>query len=132
MVNITPALGRNGSIMIGAVEIGYVKGVTFEIDSVPIKDYKFGSDLPAVLEGGNKSYKFTFEKMYIDATYATAVINDTKLTIVLGPASSTPSGQPKYTLGGAIISKESWKNDQGGIVMEHAEGEALTLLIGTY
>jgi hypothetical protein len=132
MVNTTPVLGRNGSINIGAAEVGYVKGVTFDIDAAVIKDYKFTSDTPAVLESGNKSYKFTFDKMYIDAAFATNVINGTKVTILLGPAGTTPSGQPKYTLSNAIIFKHSWKADQGGIVLEHGEGEALSLVIGTY
>jgi hypothetical protein len=109
-----------------------MKGMTFDIDAAIIKDYKFTSDTPAVLESGNKSYKFTFDKMYIDATYANDVINGTKVTIILGPANSTPTGQPKYTLSNALIFKSSFKADQGGIVMEHGEGEALTLTVGTY
>lgn len=133
MTNTTPVLGRNASLTIGGAEVGYLKGVTLDLEAVVIKDYKFTQDDPAVLESGNKSYKFTFDKMYIDSTFQGDLFNATKVSqIIIGPASSTPTGQPKYTLGNCIITKSSIKMDQGGIVLEHGEGEALTLAIGLY
>jgi hypothetical protein len=132
MVNTTPVIGRNGSITVNGVEVGYVKGVTFDMDAEVIKDYKFTSDLPAVLESGNKSFKFKFEKMYIDTTYATLVLNGTKITILLGPANCTPTGQPKYTLSNAIIFHHGFRDEQGGIVIEDGSGEAASLTLGTY
>jgi hypothetical protein len=132
MVNTTPVLGRNGSITINASEVGYVKGVTFSLDAEVIKDYKFTSDIPAVLESGNKTIKFSFQKMFIDTTYAALVLAGTKITILLGPANCTPTGQPKYTLGNAIIFHHGWRDEQGGLVIEDGSGEALTLTIGTY
>jgi hypothetical protein len=132
MVNTTPVLGRNGSITISETEVGYVKGVTFDLEAEVIKEYKFTSDLPAVLESGNKSFKFKFEKMYIDTAYATMVLNGTKVTILLGPANSTPSGQPKYTLTNAIIFHHGFRDEQDGIVIEEGSGEASSLTIGTY
>lgn len=132
MVNTTPVLGRNGSITISGTEVGYVKGVTFDLEAEVIKEYKFTSDLPIVLESGNKSFKFKFEKMYIDTTYATMVLNGTKVTILLGPANSTPSGQPKYTLNNSIIFHHGFRDQQDGIVIEEGSGEASSLTIGTY
>jgi hypothetical protein len=132
MVNTTPVIGRNGSITVNGVEVGYVKGVTFDMDADVIKDYKFTSDLPAVLESGNKTFKFKFEKMYIDTTYATLVLNGTKVTILLGPANCTPTGQPKYTLSNAIIFHHGFRDEQSGIVIEDGSGEAASLTIGTY
>jgi hypothetical protein len=132
MVNTTPVLGRNGSITINSSEVGYVKGVTFDLDAETIKDYKFTSDVPCVLESGNKSFKFKFNKMFIDATYASLVLNGTKVTILLGPANSTPSGQPKYTLTNAIIFHHGWRDEQDGIVIEEGSGESMSLTIGTY
>jgi hypothetical protein len=132
MVNTSPVLGRNGSITINGAEAGYVTNVTFDIDAAILKDYKFTSDVPAVLEAGNKSFKFSFDKMYIDTTYAALVLAGTKITILIGPANSTPTGQPKYTLTNAIILHHGIKDAQGGIVMENGSGEAAALTIGTY
>lgn len=132
MVNTTPVIGRNGSITISGAEAGYVKGVTFDIDADVIKDYKFTSDIPAVLESGNKSFKFSFEKMFIDTTHATQVLAGTKMTILLGPANSTPAGQPKYTLSNAIIFHHGWRDEQAGIVIENGSGEGASLTLGVY
>jgi len=132
MPNTTPVIGRNGSITINGAEAGYIKGVTFDMDADVIKDYKFTSDVPAVLESGNKSFKFSFEKMYIDTTHAAQVLAGTKMTIILGPANSTPTGQPKYTLSNAIIFHHGWRDEQAGIVIENGSGEGASLALGTY
>jgi len=132
MVNTTPVIGRNGSITINGLEAGYIKGVTFDMDADVIKDYKFTSDIPAVLESGNKSFKFSFEKMFIDTTYATLVLAGTKITILLGPANCTPTGQPKYTLSNAIIFHHGWRDEQTGIVIENGSGESASLTLGLY
>jgi hypothetical protein len=132
MVNTTPVIGRNGSITINSVEAGYIKGVTFDIDADVIKDYKFTSDVPAVLESGNKSFKFSFEKMFIDTMHAAQVLAGTKMTIILGPANSTPTGQPKYTLSNAIILHHGWRDEQAGIVIENGSGEGASLTLGAY
>jgi len=132
MVNTTPAIGRNGSITINATEVGYIKGVTFDLDADIIKDYKFTSDVPAVLESGNKTIKFTFQKMFIDTTCAALVLAGTKITILLGPANCTPTGQPKYTLSNAIIFHHGFRDEQAGIVIEDGSGEAATLTLGIY
>jgi len=132
MVNTTPVIGRNGSITINGVEAGYIKGVTFDIDADVIKDYKFTSDLPAILESGNKSFKFSFEKMFIDTIHAAQVLAGTKMTIILGPANSTPTGQPKYTLSNAIIFHHGWRDEQAGIVIENGSGEGASLTLGAY
>ena len=132
MVNTSPVIGRNGSITVNGAEVGYVKGVTFEIDADVIKDYKYTSDLPAVLESGNKSFKFSFEKMFIDTIHAAQVLAGTKMTIILGPANSTPTGQPKYTLSNAIILHHGWRDEQAGIVIENGSGEGASLTLGTY
>ena len=118
MVNTSPAVGRNGSINIAGVEIGYMKGVTFDLDADVIKDYKFTSDVPAVLESGNKTFKFSFQKMFIDTTHATQVLNGTKVTVILGPANCTPAGQPKYTLSNAIVFHHGFRDEQAGIVVK--------------
>jgi len=133
MPNTTPVLGRNASMTLDGATIGYLKGISFDIDAEAIKDYKYTSDLPCVLESGNKTIKFTFQKMYIDSAYAASVLAGTKITaLLIGPANSTPVGQPKYTLGNALILHSGFRSEQGGIVIEDGSGEAMTLTIGTY
>jgi hypothetical protein len=132
MVNTSPAIGRNGSINIAGVEIGYMKGVTFDLDADVIKDYKFTSDVPAVLESGNKTIKFSFQKMFIDTTQAAQVLAGTKVTIILGPANCVPAGQPKYTLSNAIIFHHGFRDEQAGIVIEDGSGEAASLTLGVF
>ena len=133
MPNTTPVLGRNASITLDGASIGYLKGISFDIDAEVIKDYKFTSDLPAVLESGNKTIKFSFQKLYIDSVYAADVLAGTKVvSLLIGPANSTPIGQPKYTLGNAIIFHSGFRAEQGGIVIEDGSGEAATLTINTY
>jgi virulence-associated protein VapD len=132
MTNTSPGLGRNGSITINGAEAGYITNVTFDMDAAILKDYKFTSDIPAVLESGNKTFKFAFDRMYIDTTYASLVLAGTKMTILLGPMNSTPSGQPKYTLSNAIIFHHSFRDQQGGIVMENGTGEAASVVVATY
>jgi hypothetical protein len=132
MVNTSPAIGRNGSINIAGVEIGYMKGVTFDVDADVIKDYKFTSDIPAVLESGNKTFKFSFQKMFIDTTHAVQVLAGTKVTVILGPANCTPAGQPKYTLTNAIVFHHGFRDEQAGIVVEDGSGEAASLTLGVF
>ena len=132
MVNTSPAIGRNGSISIAGVEIDYMKGVTFDLDADVIKDYKFGSDIPAVLESGNKTCKFSFQKMFIDTTHTAQVLAGTKVTVILGPANCTPAGQPKYTLTNAIVFHHGFRDEQAGIVVEDGSGEAASLALGSF
>jgi hypothetical protein len=54
------------------------------------------------------------------------------MTIILGPANSTPTGQPKYTLSNAIIFHHGWRDEQAGIVIENGSGEGASLALGTY
>jgi hypothetical protein len=109
-----------------------MKGVTFDLDADVIKDYKFTSDIPAVLESGNKTIKFSFQKMFIDTTQAAQVLAGTKVTIILGPANCTPAGQPKYTLSNAIIFHHGFRDEQAGIVVEDGSGEAASLALGSF
>ena len=132
MVNTSPVIGRNGSIVIDGAEVGYIKGVTFALDAEILKEYCWHDDKPAVLESGNKTFKFTYDKLYIDNTYADLVLAGTKVTIILGPANSTPLGQPKITLSNAILFHHGWSAEQDGIVAEDGNGEALSCSLDTY
>ena len=114
----------------GATEIGFCTGVRAGIDVDLVKAYKIGSDLPAVLESGNKTFTVRVDKMYIDSTYATDVLNGTKITIEVRP-SGTGTGEPKITLSNVVLTSWDLTIDQDGVILESIEGEAGSLAFGT-
>jgi hypothetical protein len=126
----TPLLGRNAVVKKGTEEIGYCTGIRVGIDVDLIKAYKLGSDKPAVLESGNKSFTVRIDKMYIDSTYATDVLNGTKVAIDVLPAGSG-AGKPKITLTNVVLTGWDLTIDQDGVIMESVEGEADGITLAT-
>jgi hypothetical protein len=126
----TPLIGRNAVVMKGATEIGYCTGVRVGIDVDLVKEFKMGSDKPAVLESGNKSFTVSIDKMYLDSTYATDVLNGTKVTIEVRPA-GTGTGKPKITISNVILTGWDLTIDQDGVIMESVEGEGDNITFGT-
>lgn len=125
----TPFLGRGAIVKKDATEIGYAVGVRTSIDADIIRAYKIGSDKPVVLESGNKRFRVTVDKMFIDNIYATAALQGTKLSIELQAA--TGSGKPKITLSNVVLSSWELTVDQDGVIMESVEGEGDNVTIGT-
>lgn len=125
-----PVLGRNAVIRKDGVDIGYAKGVTAGIDVDLVKEFNIGSDTPAVVEPGNKSFPVSIDKMWIDSTYATDVLNGTKVEIIVLPAGSA-AGKPKYTYSNVVLTSWELTVEQDGVVMESVKGEAKSLTIGT-
>ena len=126
----TPLLGRNAVVLKGTTEIGYATGIRATIDVDLIKAFKLGSDKPAILESGNKSFTVRIDKMYIDSTYATNVLNGTKVTIDVLPAGSG-AGKPKITLTNVVLTGWDLTIDQDGVIMESVEGEADGITLAT-
>ena len=125
-----PIVGRNAVVMKDSTEIGYCTGVRVGIDVDLIKQYKMGSDKPAVLESGNKSFTIRIDKMYIDSAFATDVLNGTKLTLEVRP-DGTGSGKPKITLSNVVLTGWDLTIDQDGVILESVEGEADNITFGT-
>jgi len=126
----TPIVGRNAVVLKGATEIGFCTGVKVGIDVDLIKEYKMGSDKPALLDSGNKSFTVSIDKMFIDSTYATDVLNGTKVTIEVRPA-GTGTGKPKITLSNVVMTSWEMTAEQDGVVMESVEGEGDGITFGT-
>jgi hypothetical protein len=126
----TPLIGRNAVVLMGTTEIGYCTGVRVDINVDLIKEFKMGSDKPAILKDGNKSFRVRVEKMFIDSTYATNVLNGTSVTIEVRPA-GTGTGKPKITLSNVIFTRWEMTADQDGVIMESVEGEGDGLTLGT-
>ena len=126
----TPLIGRNAVVLMGTTEIGYCTGVRVDINVDLIKEYKMGSDKPAILDDGNKSFRVRVEKMFIDSTYATNVLNGTSVTIEVRPA-GTGTGKPKITISNVVFTRWEMTANQDGVIMESVEGEGSDLAFGT-
>ena len=126
----SPVLGKDAVIQIDGEDVGYAKGVRVSIDVDLIKDYVIGSDTPAVLEAGNKSFSVSIEKMFIDNTYAQDVLNGAKVNIVVRPA-GTGSGLPEITISNVVLNSWELSIEQDGVVMESVSGEGDSITFGT-
>ena len=128
-----PLLGRNAVILKGATEIGYCSSVTVSIDVDLVKEYAIGGanpDKPAFLASGNKSFKVSIDKMYVDGAHATDVLNGTALTIEVRPE-GTGTGKPKITVSNVILNSWELSIEQDGVIMESVEGEGTSIAWGT-
>ena len=126
----SPLLGRSAVIQIDSVDVGYAKGVTVGIDVDLIKDYRIGSDTPAVIESGNKSFSVSIEKMYIDKTYGEDVLNGTKVDVVIQPA-GTGSGKEEITISNVVLNSWELTIEQDGVILESVSGEGDSITFGT-
>lgn len=130
----TPLIGRNGVIQYSAgtaVTIGFVQGFTDEMAADLIKEFAINSDHAAILAAGNKHFKFSIDKMYIDKTYQQYVYGGTNVDIIVGPA-GTSAGKEKYTYKSCTFTTWSQKFDQKGIISEKVAGEAMDVLVTTF
>jgi len=129
----TPIIGRTAVILKGTTEIGYCKSVSVSIDVDLIKEYFIGGtspDKPAVIASGNKSFKVSIEKAFIDAAYATDVLNGSTVTIEVRPQ-GTGTGKPKITLSNVVFTSWELSVEQDGIIMESIDGEGTGIEFGT-
>jgi len=127
----TPVLGRNAVVKKDGVEIGYATGVTVSIDVDLIKEYQIGSDAPAIVAPGTKTYSVSIDKMFIDNAWAEQVKAGTEVSLEIAPAGAT-TGKPKITLNGVIFTGWEISIDAEGVIMESVEGEAKEIVFGTY
>lgn len=118
----TPILGRIATVLYNSTEIGYAKGINLEVSADLVKDYKLGSDQPQILEAGNKSYKATVDKMYIDNTHRAQVIAGTKVTLNIRPK-GTGAGLPNIALANFVFTASRMTATQDGIWLENLTGE---------
>jgi hypothetical protein len=128
-----PILGRSASIYKGTTEIGSCTSVSVSIDVDLIKEYFISGsspDKPAFLASGNKSFKVSIEKAYVDGTYANDVLNGSAVTIEIRPE-GTGTGKPKITLSNVVFTSWELSIEQDGVVMESIEGEGTNITWGT-
>jgi hypothetical protein len=127
----TPLIGRNAIIQMGGTAIGLAMGITTDINVDLIKEFALGSDKPAILASGNKSFKIGADMMYIDNTYASQVLAGTAVDFVIGPSGGT-AGTVKITVKNVILNAFSFKADQKGIITGKITGEGTDWQSGTF
>jgi len=132
-MSTTPIIGRTAVIKKGTTEIGFCKSVSVSIDVDLIKEYFIGGtspDRPAVVASGNKSFKVSVKKAFIDSAYATDVLNGTAVTISVLPQ-GTGTGKPQIDITNVVFTSWEISVEQDGIIMEAVEGEGQSITFGT-
>jgi len=128
-----PLLGRNAVILKGTTEIGYCTSVSVSIDVNLIKEYYISGtspDKPAFLASGNKSFKVSIKRAYVDNAHANDVLAGTAVTIEVRPE-GTGTGKPKITLSNVVFSSWEMSIEQDGVIMESIKGEGTNIAWGT-
>jgi hypothetical protein len=117
----------------GTTDIGFCKSVSVGIDSDLIKEYFIGGtnpDRPAIVASGNKSFKVSIEKAFIDSAYATDVLNGSAVTITVLPQ-GTGTGKPQIDITDVVFTSWELSVEQDGVIMESVEGEGKSITFGT-
>jgi len=65
--------------------IGMAKSVTASFDADLVKEYVLGSDKPVFLASGNKSFKVSFDLLYVNDKFAQKTLNGDKFDVILAP-----------------------------------------------
>jgi hypothetical protein len=130
--NTQPIVGRLAVIQMGGTTIGFATGFTTGILADKIEEFALNSDKAAILASGNKHFKLTCDMMYIDNTYASAVLAGTPLDFVLAPAGTTNTGYPKITVKNVVLDAFNFKADQKGIVTGQITGSGNDWVPGTF
>jgi len=103
--------------------IGMAKSVTASFDADLVKEYVLGSDKPAFLASGNKSFKVSFDLLYVNDKYAQKVLNGDKFDVVIAP-DGWGTGKPLVTLRNVVLNSWEQSITQDGMIAEAVEGEA--------
>jgi sporulation protein YlmC with PRC-barrel domain len=130
-MSATPLIGRFAVVTMGGTVIGLAQNIAADINADLIKEFALGSDKPLIIASGNKHFKIKVDKMYIDGTYATQLLNGTAADFVITPQGTTFTGKPKYTLKNVVLITYNYKNDQKGIILESVSGEGTDWQVGT-
>ncbi|MCD6443645.1 hypothetical protein J7L70_01420 [Candidatus Bathyarchaeota archaeon] len=126
----TPVLSRDASVELDGSTVGYCRGVRVGIDVELVKEYRLGSDKPAVLEAGNKSFTVDIDYMWLDSSVADKVLSGTKVAITVYPEGNA-SGKPKITLSNVVLTGWEFRVEQDGVILETVSGEAEDIEFGT-
>jgi len=110
--------------------IGYAKTVSASVDVDLIKEYVFGSDKPAVLSSGNKTFKVSIDLLYVSSKFANKILAGEKFDIMIAP-DGWGSGKPLITLRNVMLNSWEQSIEQDGVIAESLEGEGDNILFET-
>jgi hypothetical protein len=81
---------------------------------------------------GNQKFKVKIDKMYIDNTYLTLIVNQTiTATIIFYPTGTTSTGDAKITVNNVTWDAAGVTGDAEGVIMESLSGEGDSISLGT-
>jgi hypothetical protein len=131
----TPLIGRNAVIQYvsggTSYTIGYAQNITSAINVDKIEEFALNSDKPVILAAGNKHFKITCGRLYIDETYSAMVLAGNPVDFVIGPAGTT-TGKTKVTIKNVVLTVRNLKADQKGVVAEDVQGDGADYQVGTF
>lgn len=131
----TPLIGRNAVIQYVSggtgITIGYAQNLTAAINVDKIEEFVLGSDKPSLLAAGNKHFKFTCARLYIDETYSAMILAGNAVDFVIAPA-GTSTGKTKITIKSAILTVRNFKAEQKGIEAEDVQGDGVDYQTSTF
>lgn len=123
----TPTKSLDATIQLDSTNIGYAKNVKLGANGNLIKEYTLESNKPKVLEQGNLSFPVSIEKLFVDSTHVTQVLNGSKVDLKLTPSDSSVT----YTAKNVIFNSWELTVVQEGIIAEKVSGEGDDLTVTT-
>ena len=123
-----PVLGRNARLYKDGVVIGYGKNVRVKAAAELIKEYSMDALTPCIVAPGKQSFNWEADRLYIDGTYMTLLLDGTEFELVFQPAGSYVS-VPYETWNGCIVLNVERTAGETGGVLEKVSGEATTVTV---
>ncbi len=127
MVN-TPKLGRNARLYKDGVVIGYGKNISVKASAELLKDYSMDSLTPALVAPGKQTFKWGADKLYVDGSFMTLLLNGTSFDIVFAPTGSDTDAPYEEWNDCVVLSVERTAGETGGII-EKVDGEAKSVTV---
>lgn len=121
-------LSRTARILIDGTIVGAMKNVRQRISNDTIKDYDLDGQDPSVLEYGNYSYELTWERGYINETYAQRIKNGEKVTVVTRP-DGAGTGKEEYTYNSCVFRDLETRWERNAVQLVSGTIEAKNLAI---
>ena len=125
---MAPVLGRNARLYKDSVVIGYGKNISVKASAEIIKEYSMDSLEPCIVAPGKQTFSWSAEKLYVDGSWMTLLLDGTEFTIVFQPAGSYVSVPYETWSGCVVLNVERTAGETGG-VLEKVDGEATSVTV---
>lgn len=121
-----PVLGRNARLYKDGVVIGYGKSISVKGSAELIKEYSVDDLKPCIVAPGKQTFSWSAEKLYIDGSWMTLLLDGTEFDIVFQPAGSYQDVPYETWSGCVVLNVERTAGETGG-VLEKVNGEATSV-----